>query len=162
MTRRSRFAVTVVEMLIVVVLGSLILGTVIALLGTGTRLGVAETEGLGLQVDAQRSISLFLKDLQQGMQVILPQPGQTHPQAVVRDHRNRLIHYSLTGSGALQRSEVDPAGTRTREVLAGVERLAFTAQTDGALRVHLALRDKDHRVAVLTQVRMRNHDAAFQ
>lgn len=167
MTRaRSRKAITLVEMLIVLVVASSLIGILVSLLTRGSRLAQGETELLGLQVEAQRSLALFLRDLQQGMLVVVPQPGQTHPQAVVRDQRNRLIHYTLAegpnpqAGGVIRRSELTPAGAQTTDVLQGVSRVTFTSVSDGGLRLHLVLQDRDRRFAFFTQVRMRNRDAA--
>lgn len=163
---RKRAGITLVEMLIVLVIAVSLISILIALLTRGSRLGQAESELLGLQIEAQRSLAIFLKDLQQGMLVVVPQPGQTHPQAVVRDQRNRLIHYALAegptpqSGGVLRRSEVTPAGAQTTDVLQGVTRVAFTSVSDGGLRLHLVLQDRDRRFAFFTQVRMRNRDAA--
>lgn len=160
-----RAGVTLIEALLAAVIGLALLGAALELLRAGQRLTVQEVEMLGLQLDAQRALAQLLRDLQEGMCVVLPQPGHTLPYAVVRDKENQLVHYALVDDPPratlrLRRALCTPAGATTSYMLAGLRRMTFTAQSDGALRLHATLEEGKRAFAFHTQVRMRNRDAA--
>lgn len=162
MTRRG---ISFIEVLMAAAIGLVILGAAHGLFRLGQRFSAQEMEMLGLQLDAQRSLAQFLRDLQEGMCVVLPQPGGTLPYAVVRDKENQLLYYTLVTDPPrttlrLRRVVATPAGPSTSYAMSGLKRLTFTAQSDGALRLHAILEEGTRTFAFHTQVRMRNRDAA--
>lgn len=60
---RRRNALTLVEILIAVVLAAIVIGAAMGLIGQGARLTALETQLLGLQLEAQKSLVIFLADL---------------------------------------------------------------------------------------------------
>ncbi|MBI4859694.1 MAG: hypothetical protein HY815_05450 [Candidatus Riflebacteria bacterium] len=153
--------------LIEVILGSLILAVVfyaiITFLRQGSRMEDQMSTLLGFQSDAQRALSNFLQDLQEGITVVQPPPGHTLPHAVVRDKLNRLAFYSLVPAGRpgeyrLRRDLASPQNVDTKILLGGLTRVTFTALSDSALQIHLTLGSGDRRYSFHTQVRLRNRD----
>jgi hypothetical protein len=160
-----RRGVTLIEALMAAVVGLVLMAAALGLFRVGQRLTVQEMEMLGLQLDAQRALAMLLRDLQEGMCVVLPQPGTTLPYAVVRDKQNQLVHYGIVTDPPrttlrLRRVLVTPAGNTVSYMMNGLRRMTFTAQSDGALRLHATLQDNKRAFAFHTQVRLRNRDAA--
>ncbi len=151
-----------------ILLGSLILVVVlfgvIQLLSTGRRMEEGVGGRLALQADARKALASFLRELQEGIVVVRPAPGQTLSYAMVRDKLNRVAFYSLAPAGEetydLRRDLVDRSGTRREVLLGGLSRLTFTALTDRALQLNAILGTGDRRFAFHTQVRLRNRAAA--
>ena len=158
-------AFTFIEVVVASLILAIVLYVLMGLLTQGSKLSRQELDYLGLQADSQRALARFLKDLQEAIEVVAPQPGGTLPYAVIRDKLNRFVVYSLTGSGAggeydLQTDVVSPQGRTTDIMLKGVARLTFSSLSDGALRLHMTLATGARRYAFYTEIRLRNREAA--
>ena len=160
-----RAGVTLVEALIAVAVGTVLMITIIGLMTGVGKMGRKEAEIIGLHIDGQKALARFMRDLQESMAVVVPEPGHTLPYAVFRDKVNAMVYYSLVpgriaGTYDLRAAYADRATTRTDTVLTGVRRAAFTARSDGALRIHLVLAtERGEDFALYTQVRLRNRSA---
>ncbi|MBI3890420.1 MAG: hypothetical protein HY303_02695 [Candidatus Wallbacteria bacterium] len=154
--------------LIEILLGSAILVVVlyglIQLLTTGRKMEEGVGGQLALQADARKALASFLRELQEGIVVVRPAPGQTLSYALVRDKVNRMAFYSIVPSGKdqyeLRRDLTDRSGTKREVLLKGIARMTFTALTDRALMLHAIFGTGDRRFAFHTQVRLRNRAAA--
>ena len=164
--RRARHrGVSLLEILMVLAIISVVLYALMTLMGSGRRMEDSFGAHLGLQLDAQRSLTQMIQSLQEGITVVLPQPGNTLPHAVVRDKLNRLVLFSLVpaatpGEYQLRRDIASPGGVETTTLLTGVRRVTFTSLSDAALLLHVILGSGEHRYAFHTEVRLRNRDAA--
>jgi len=160
-----RAAITLLETILGAAIFAMLLGALLGLLSRGSSLGSREMEIFGLQADAQRALIRFINELQEGMELVAPQPGNTLPYAVIRDKLNRLAVYSLCrtevpGEYALKVDVGSPQGLRSETLFRGVSRLTFSSLSDGAVRLHLILGAGDRQHAFYTQIRMRNRSAA--
>lgn len=161
----SRHGFSLLEIVLAGVVLLVVLYVLIGLANSGRKLEDTFSAHLGLQLDAQKSLSQLIRELQEAIIVVLPAPGNTLPHAIFRDRVQRLVMFSLVPSGIpgewkLQRVARGPAGVETTVLLSGVRRLTFTAASDAALQVHMTLGNGDRRYAFHTAVRLRNRDAA--
>jgi hypothetical protein len=162
------------EMLIGAGLAVVLLGLVVELLRHGSRSTHGLTARMSLQQESRKAIVRFLKEVQQGMEVIRPVPGSTLSYALVRDKMSLVRWYYLVGKPAsdpaagpyeLWRHLDDPAmaaGERAERLLDNVQRVTFTSTSEGALQLHVTLRESGTESAVLTTVRLRNLASAEQ
>lgn len=160
-----RRAYSLVEILVGVILAFLVCFGLMQLLGTGRKMEDVLGAHLALQADARKALMSFIRDLQEGMIVVRPAPGQTLPCALVKDKLERLVFYSLApgkepGLFDLRRDLATPAGTERKTILTGVSRVSFTSTSDSLIQLHLDLGEGKQRYAFATEVRLRNRDAA--
>jgi prepilin-type N-terminal cleavage/methylation domain-containing protein len=161
---RSRRAFSLVESLLVLVIFGIIAYASFALFRTSTKMEDAFSAQIGLQLEAQRALATFLRELQEATSVVHPPPGHTFGHAIIRDGVNRLAVYSLVPAPGrtdfqLRKDLVSPAGTKSTVLLDGVHRITFTALSDAAVMLHLTLGSGSRRYAFHTEVRFRNRDA---
>lgn len=162
---RARPGATLVEMLIALVLISIILTVVYSMLWTGRRMEEGVGAHLGLQGDARIALVRVIRDLQEGIIVVSPEPGRTQSSAVIRDRLGRMLMYAVIpgpkpGTFLLERHLASPSGYEKQRVMDGIERITFTALSDAALMLHVVLVDGERRFPFHTEVRLRNRDAA--
>lgn len=159
-----RRAFTLVEALVAVALATGAIGLLIWLLVFGGRSSERITPQLALQQESRKAVVRFLKELQEGMEVISPRPGSTLTYALVRDRVARVRwFYQVPGStrGLFDLVRyVDDAklagAERLETLLTRVRRLTFTARGEGLVQVNLLLADGEQEYALLTTIRLRN------
>ncbi|MBI4860761.1 MAG: hypothetical protein HY815_10945 [Candidatus Riflebacteria bacterium] len=162
--RRPPGAFTLIEAVVASLIFAGVLYSLYGLLFKGTRLGQQELEIFGLQAEGQRSLVRLLKELQEGMEVVLPQPGGTLPYAVVRDKLNRMAVFHLVPGREPRMYELNlsvrsPQSNSTEVLVKGVARLTFSSLSDGAIRVHLTLGTGARRYSFYSSIRLRNRAA---
>ena len=163
-----RAAFTLAEALIVVVLATALVGTVVYLLVHGTALTARLTPQLSLQQGGRRAVVRLLREIQEGMEVVVPRPGSTQPYAVVRDRVSLLRWFYQVRSADGRTCELwryvdDPAlplASRRELMLGSIKRLTFTSRSEASVQVNLVLAEADQEYALLTTVRLRNIAAA--
>lgn len=163
---RTLRAITLLEALIVLGVLGLVLGIVVWVLWFGTASSLRLAPQMALQQASRKAVVRFLRDLQQGMEVLLPLPGATLPYAVARDDVSAICFYHLVsrtdrpdGTMELWRYRMDPGQAPRGErelILSNVRRLSFTARSEGALQLNLLLAEGAEEYAIITTVRLRN------
>lgn len=161
----GRTAVSLIELLFALLLGSIVLYTAYQLLGAGRRMEAGVGAHLSLQADARKALISLIKDLQEGIYVVKPSPGQTLSYALVRDKLNRFATYRLIpGTEGKDHTLIRELSSATKSdrhpMMQGVTRLTFTALTDQALMIHLVLGAGEREFALHTEIRLRNRAAA--
>ena len=156
---------SLLELLIGLAVMAVLLYALYALLSSGRRMEDDFGSHLGLQIDAQKSLMQLVRDLQEGITVVQPAPGNTLPHAVIRDKVNRLVFYSLAPSSVpgelrLRRDIASEHGTQKDYLLGGIRRFTFTTLSDSAVMLNVVLGAGEKRYAFHTEVRLRNRDAA--
>lgn len=155
---------TLIEVLVGLILFCLVSMALMQMLSSGRKMEDVVGSHLALQADVRRALMSFIRDLQEGMIVVRPEPGQTLPYALVKDKAERLVFYSLSPAGTtglfdLHRDLAGPDGTERKTVLQGVSRITFTCLSDSRLMLHVALGEEKKATAFHTQVRLRNRDS---
>lgn len=163
MTRRG---VSVPELLVAAAILALLAGAAIRGLAFGTRSTGRLTPQLALKQNSRKAIVRFLRELQEGMEVVSPAPGRTLSHAIVRDKvsRARWFYQVAHVMNVQTRHElwrhVDdtslPKERRAELLLTDVKRLAFTSRGEGSLQVNLTLAEGESEYTLLTTVRLRN------
>lgn len=163
MTRR---AFGIVEVLTAAVVLGILLGAVWFVFASGSRATARLTPQLSLQQTGRKAVVRFLRELQEGMEVVTPAPGCTLSYAVIRDKLSRARWFYLMEKrgGAVPVMElwryVDDQtvdrSQRSEKLLDDVRRLTFTSRGEGALQVNLLLAEGEQEYALLTTVRLRN------
>ena len=156
---------TLVEVIIGVILFALLVASVMWVFVYGGRSTGRLSSQLSLQQSSRKAIVRFLRELQEGMEVLSPSPGSTLSYALIRD-KVSLVRwfYLIPASGTpgvfeLRRYVKDPKLSeekRTEIFLQNVKRLTFTCRSEGALQIHLVMKEDDQEYALLTSVRLRN------
>ena len=162
----SRRAFSIAEAIIAVAVLAMMIGCIVWILGFGTRSTGRLTPQLSLQQASRKAIVRFLREVQEGMEVLSPRPGSTLSYALVRDKVSQVRwFYQLPMAGSrdnlleLWRYVDDPdvpMAQRKELMLTHVKRLTFTSRGEGALQVNLLLAEGDQEYAMLTTVRLRN------
>jgi hypothetical protein len=166
--RRSR-AFSLVEVVIALGLISLLIGVVVWILSFGGRSTSRLTPQLALQQASRKAVVRFLREVQEGMEVVTPRPGSTLSYALVRDKLSQVRwFYQLPQRTPNPRERLfelwryvddqtitDPE-KRKELMLSNVKRLTFTSRGEGALQVNLLLAEGEQEYAMLTTVRLRN------
>ena len=157
-------AFSLIELLLATAIFVVVFFGLMQLFATGRKMEEGVGGQLGLQADARKALAGFLRELQEGIAVVRPAPGQTLAYSLVRDKLNRIAFYSIVPSGKdeyeLRRDLTDPTGTKREVLLRGLSRITFTALSDRALMLHLILGTGDRRFAFHTEIRLRNRAAA--
>ena len=162
-------AFTLVEVLLVAGLVCLLVSCLTWFFAFSSRSTSRLTAQLGLQQASRMAVVRFLRELQEGIELVSPAPGCTLSYALVRDKVSLLRWYFLRpqpgerGTHELWRYVHDPAlPTARREelMLRDIRRLTFTSQSQGAVQVNLLLARDGQEYATLTLVRLRNLAAA--
>lgn len=161
---------TVIEIVIAVALLSLLMGAAFWVFVYGGRSTSRLTKQLSLQQASRKAIVRFLREVQEGMEVLSPRPGSTLSYALVRDKVSlvRWFYQVPQGAGANPLYELwrylddpdTPADRRAEPLLRNVRRLTFTSRSEGALQVNLILEEEDQQYSILTTVRLRNLPSA--
>lgn len=162
---RHSLGVTLAEVCVASAIGLIVFVGLMELLRSGWNLHTGIGTHLGLAADARRAFVVLVRELHEGMSLVRPLPGQTASFALIRDKVSRLVLYAAypSPSGdtyALTRLLVTPSGSRREILLTGVSRMTFTALSDRSVLVHLTLGVGERHLALHTQVRLRNRDAA--
>lgn len=162
-SRRAR-GTTLIEMLVGLVLFCLVSLALMQMMSSGRKMEDVVGTHLALQADVRRAVMSFIRDLQEGMIVVRPEPGQTLPYALVKDKAERLVFYSLSPTTKehlfdLQRDLAGPTGIERKTVLEGVARITFSCLSDSRLMLHVDLGEEKQRTSFHTQVRLRNRDS---
>lgn len=165
-----RRAFSLVEMIVGVGLLGLVIGGLVFLLGSGSRATGRLTPQLSLQQAGRKAVVRFLRELQEGMEVVSPAPGCSLSYAVIRDKLSRARWFYLVekkgGASPVMElwryvdDQTVSAQERSEKLLDDVRRLAFTSRGEGALQVNLLLAEGEQEYALLTTVRLRNIAAA--
>ena len=164
-----RRAFTVIEVLIGGILLVVLVAVLVMFLVYGGRSTARTSAQYSLQQAGRVALAHFLREIQEGMEVIQPPPGSTLPHAVIRDAVSCPRFYYLVpqadepGSFELWRFVNDPdiaADQRKERLLRGVRRCTFTARGEAALQVNLLMREAGEEFPLLTTVRLRNAAAA--
>ena len=165
--RRSGF--TIAEALIGLGLMVLLISSAVYVLAFGGRTTGRLTPQMAAQQQTRKAVVRFIRELQEGMEVIRPQPGSTLPFAVITDKVGAIRWFFLVQSKTnpkladlyrYRRDTAVPPAQRTELILNNVSRLAFTSQSEGAVSINLAVMEETAEYAVLTSVRLRNLAAA--
>jgi hypothetical protein len=162
--RRSAFSIA--EALIAMaVLGTLI-GAAVWFFGFAGRTVKRLTPQLGAQQGGRRAVARLLRELQEGMEVLSPSPGQTLAYAVIADKLAQVRWFFLkpqAGSNPplfeLWRrfDGTPPPGEIPKEkLLTNVKRLTFTSSSEGAVQINLLMAEDTAEYSLLTTIRMRN------
>jgi hypothetical protein len=128
------------------------------------------TNKLTLQLEARRALTNLYQEVQEGIELLKPDPGSTLPFAVLRSGVNNVHFLYLkrddTASARHQFDlfrlysviyDVETAQTGTpREILAGIETLNFTAHGYGALLVTSTLREGQESFSFVNMIRLKN------
>lgn len=172
MTRRSASGLALMEVLVAAAITLALLGGVMELFRHGSRTTHALAAGMSLHQESRKAIVRFLKEVQQGMEVVSPRPGCTLSYALVRDKLSLIRWYYLVpkpGPGPvlheLWRHTADPSMAqvaRAERLLDNVQRATFTSTSEGALQIHLVFSESGRDHAVLTTARLRNLASAEQ
>ena len=161
--RSRRAGFTLVEVLVVLVLLGMLISVAVYLFGFGGRATRRLTPRLSLQQAGRKALVAFLREIQEGMEVVTPRPGSTLSYALIRDKLARFrLYYQIAsgpGSYALWRYTEDPAlavGQRKELLFSNIQRLTFTSHSEGALQINLELQEDEERYSLVTSVRLRN------
>lgn len=165
-----RRGLSVLELLIVAALLVVVM-TVALLFFRSTRVSMEATllPQMGLQQAARRALVDLIRDVQESVDVVRPEPGSTLTYFIARDKLNQMLTVYLTSDAAasraagsplyqlwLHRREPDAAPGTGRMVLGGVERATFTRLSSGVLQLRLDLREQGRTYSMLTAIRARN------
>ncbi len=160
-----RRAFTLFEILIALALFSILIGLLAWLLGFGGRSTGRLTSSLALHQATRRATARFLADIQEGMEVISPRPGNTAAYTVIRDKISVLRWYyqvpsqtdpTLSDLRVSIKDDTLPAAQQDALVISNVRRLTFSTRTEGALQINLELATEGQDYPLLTTVRLRN------
>jgi hypothetical protein len=170
--KKTRTGFSVLEMLLATALALLVLVAAHQRL-RGAR--VATDLTLAPQAELQSATAVLLLDLVQelkeSIEVVKPAEGTTLNYAVVRDKLNELLLvYPVLDEAATRSSgrplydlylhrtdpSAQPLATRQRLLIRGVERIAFTSLSSGALQVHINIHRDGRVYSLLTTIRMGN------
>lgn len=154
-----------VEALLAATLFLVLLGVVYLAFRHGIASTARLTPQLSLQQQRRKAIVRFLREIQEGMDVISPGPGQTLSYALIRDKVAFLTMFygrassRKDGTFDLWRYRYDPdvpEPSRRELLVAHLGRVTFTCQSEGALQIHLLLEEGRQHDSLLTTVRLRN------
>lgn len=143
----------------------LLIGSAIWVLINSRRTAQAVSARTSAQQTTTRAVVRLLTELQEGMEVLAPQSASTLSYALIRDKVSVVRWFflvpskSVPGTRELWRYRDDqsiPAEKRLEHILNGVQRLAFTATSEGSLQVNLVVAEEGHEFPLLTTVRLRN------
>lgn len=157
------------EALLAVGLALLLIVILFGIISWSTRSTQRVGSRLAAQQAQRKALVRFLRELQEGMEVVAPRAGSTLGHAVLRDRVALLRFYFLVQqAGAPDLFELHvykhddslPANQKEETLLTNVRRIAFTARTEGALQVNLLVGEEGAESSVLTTVRLRNIAAA--
>ncbi len=169
--REKRSGITMVELLIASVLFSGLIALSYNSLMTFTgRASEALAKRLILQMEARKALLSLYREVQEGIEVLLPQPGSTLPYLVYRDFVNNIHVVYLEKDddlSALEKEELfsivegvkDPGeGTSPPpKILARyVTSLNFTAHHYGGVLISCSLKGGKGRFALVNYVRLKN------
>jgi len=172
-TRSSR-AFTIVECLIALCLLGMLLAICIQLFSHARIVTQKLTPQLSVQQGSRKALVRVIEELQESMEVLVPQPGSTLYYALVRDKVGLLRMYYLvprkpdsTALGSkmyeLWRDIADPKlppqGGRAC-LVQNISRLTFTSRSAGSLQINLTLSEQGEKSSLLTSVRLRNLPSA--
>ena len=160
-------AFTVVEIIVALAVFGLLCGTILWLLGFGSRSSQGLAARMSLQQASRKALVRLLREVQEGMEVLSPRPGTTLAHALVRDKVSQVRwfvqHPIEDGTFELWRYVGDPGlptGKRGELLLGNVKRLRFTCTSEGALQVNLTLSEQGQESSLLTTIRLRNLPSA--
>ncbi|MBF0544382.1 MAG: hypothetical protein HQM08_08110 [Candidatus Riflebacteria bacterium] len=164
-------AVTLVEILVV----ALILGVLLAMMTNFFRFFFGRSvtqvsQKLALQMEARRGLVNIFSEIQEGIELMQPSPGQTLPYLVLRDYVNNLhFIFQKKCPSVSDRSKTDiynlyssihdiekSATSQPKEILRNVERLTFTAHGYNGVVVTATLRDGTSTFSFVNLVRLKN------
>jgi hypothetical protein len=160
-----RSAFSVLELVVMIVVMALALNALTLIMSAGRKQEEVVSSHLGLQLESQKALMQLIRELQEGIAVVLPLPGNTLPMAVVRDKLDRLAVYTVVpgakaGEYRLRADLASPRGVERAFLFGGIKRLTFSALSDSALMLHAVLLSGGHETAFTTEIRLRNRDAA--
>lgn len=164
-------AYTLVEVVIVSAIMSFLMAGVYNIFRHMSKKGAVKlTQKLTLQIEARRALLNLYAEVQEGIELLKPDPGATLPFAVLRDgvnnvhflflkkdepaserHKVRLFRlYSVVYD--IEQAKSGPA----RELLKGIEQLSFTSHGYGTLFVTCQLREGRETFSFMNLIRLKN------
>jgi hypothetical protein len=169
---RPERGTTLVEALLATTLIGLVIGGAFLMTRSVGGESTAKLAGrLHLQMEARRALVSLYGQIQEGIELIKPDPGATLPFLVLRDHVNRLhMLYLKRDPPASERMKepmfrlfstvYDPSRDRSspaREVLANIRQLNFTAHGFGGVVVSGTLVEGPAVFSFLNMIRIKNN-----
>ncbi len=169
--QKPRSGVTIVELLIASVIFSFVIAISYRALVLFTgRASETLSKRLILQMEARRAFLTLYREVQEGIEVILPQPGATLPYFVYRDFVNSIHVIYLEKDLELSKTEgedlfklmeglKDPGGEKSKEprILARyVTSLNFTTHHFGGVLISCSLKGGKGRFSLVNFVRLKN------
>lgn len=171
-TARSRRGVTLVEMMVALIIGTLVISIAWSLY----RFNRVSVEGtlapqMGLQTTSRKALVQFIREVQESVEVAKPLQGTTLDYMIARDKLNRILviypaknNAASTAAGRniydlyLYRHDygTTPPVQAQRRMIEGLERVAFTTLSPGVVQIHLQLHEAGKSYTLLTAVRTRN------
>ncbi|MBF0407348.1 MAG: prepilin-type N-terminal cleavage/methylation domain-containing protein [Candidatus Riflebacteria bacterium] len=169
--KTNRKAITLVELIITSLILSVVMAMMIVFLRSffGKQV-VTASQKLSLQMEARRGLVSIFGVLQEGIEIMSPQPGQCLPYIVLRDYVNNLHFIFLKKSESVSErtkrdiftlfsSIHDISANKTsapKEILRNVERMTFTAHGYNGVLISAQLRDGSSSFSFVNFVRLKN------
>ncbi len=167
----GRPGLTLTEVMVVVVIMGFVVAGVHHLmrgfLGHGAK---NLSQKLHLQMEARRALLNLYREIQEGIEILLPQPGFTRPFLALRDNVNNIHFIYLKKDQAASEQQKTPmfrlygvqydtaAGqaSEPREILANVEAMNFTAHSYSDVVITSTLREGKSSFSFVNQVGLQN------
>ncbi|MBF0502059.1 MAG: type II secretion system protein [Candidatus Riflebacteria bacterium] len=162
---------TLVEILVTALVLALIFSSVLMitrfLLGKKTS---SISEKISLQIESRRAIINLFAEVQEGIELLAPLPGQTLPYMVIRDYVNNLhfIYLKKNENASAQNKrpiytlyssihDTEKSVNQTpKELLKNVERLTFTSHGFSGVVVCSTLREGSSVFSFVNMIRLKN------
>ena len=172
--KKNFSGLTIVELLICFVLLSVVVVLSFRVFGS---FASGRSEGLSrrlrLQIEARRALVSVHSILQDGIELIKPDPGTTLPFLVFRDYVNNIHFLYLTKDEQASQDtgqdifrllasvyEIETEQFHgPREVLSQIDRLSFTAHGYSSVLVSCTLRERNSSFSLVNLIRLKNAGA---
>ena len=165
MTGSKRGGFSIAEVLVALGMFVILISLCVWIFGYGSGATRRLTPKLTMAASSRKAVVRMLREIQEGMEVILPMPGITLPYAVIIDKIGLARWYyqvpnkndaNLTDLMRYVNDKKIAPGARSDVLLTGISRLTFTSQSEGMLSINLALQEDSAEYSMLTQVRLRD------
>jgi len=168
---RGAKAYTLIEVLVVSAIMSFVMAGVYNIFRHISKKGAVKiSQKLTLQIEARRALLNLYSEVQEGIEMLKPDPGSTLPFAVLRDGVNN-VHFlflkkdeqaSIRQKKSMFRLysvvyDIEKASSGpAHELLKGIEKLSFTSHGYGTLFVSSTLREGRETFSFMNLIRLKN------
>lgn len=167
----GRPGLTLTEVMVVVVVMAFVVAALHSLMrGFLTHGAKNLSQKLHLQMEARRALLNLYREIQEGIEILLPQPGFTRPFLVLRDNVNNIHFIYLKKDKTASEQQKTPMfrlygvqydtstskASEPREILANVEAMNFTAHSYSDVVITSTLREGRSAFSFVNQVGLQN------